>query len=564
MSGIEIAGLVLAAFTIAIEGLKKYREIAEGVDYWYNVRYKYTCSLNELIFHRTVFQQNLYQLLSPLAHDKDQLRDLIANPGGAGWNDPAIQQGLEKRLQESYHLYLGLMKEMQKTMQDLNKESYQLIISIFSSTSEVTSSTVPQDQPAFSQPSTTSRFRKLLSQPNRAVQCSRINFIFSKSTRTRLFSELQAYNDRLQRLTPKGDSLPEPQAGHQISKSKSATSITSVALCKFWNHADRLYRALMGAWGCTCYEQHYAELILQDRQPQDNDFLLHFCPGEQSGSSMEPGRWSSCSILLQMHEQKETQTSDVLSPQESARNINIPLSTPQHQPQQLPDATENIINNLCITLGTTIKPKSFINFHDGIRYYLTQEKLPTTHSSIPLSTVLSGTVKITRLQRYHISMTIASSFVQLKDTPWFQTPWGKENVYFFYDKDQHTLLLDSPFIVGSFTSRSLDTLPDAIHNVAGIESLGILLLELCFGTSIDNHPSQRTYKSDEQTQALVNLFIAQNWLKDVRDEAGRKYYKAVRWCLSCRTMPRTGVWRELMVEKVVVPLKQCLEHQRKA
>jgi hypothetical protein len=213
-----------------------------------------------------------------------------------------------------------------------------------------------------------------------------------------------------------------------------------------------------------------------------------------------------------------------------------------------------------MTLCTTIKPQSFIKCHDDIRYHLTSEKWPTGHSSICLSEILSGTVKpLTRRQRYHLSMTIASSFIQLKDTPWLQTPWGKDGVYFYRSEDQSSLLLDSPFIVRSFTSRSSNTPPEARHDVASIACLGILLLELCFGKSIDQHPNQRQYShSDAQTKAALDLVTALDWLTDVNDEAGYDYSEAVKWCLSdCRTIPNTKAWRKLMIEKVVVPLERC-------
>ncbi|KAI8635552.1 hypothetical protein F5Y19DRAFT_408285 [Xylariaceae sp. FL1651] len=599
MSGIEVAGLVLGAFPVAIWALEQYRDVARRMGFWYEIRSEYQRSNNELKFHRLSFERNLEQLLFPIVSDESQLQDLIAEPGGPGWHNPAIQQALEKRLQKSYQLYLEILDEMRQAMQELNKE-----LSVDNTQLQSRVRNNERDHHAFSQPATTSKIRKPLTRSNREYQLFRIKFSLGESTRIRLFSELQTYNDRLEKLTLTSDAVSELQADHKNMISTSATSAMVASLCKFWNHADRLYNALMGAWGCNCYEQHFAELILQHRQPLDNDFLITFCPGQQEGNGIKTGSWSRCTVRLQALEQKQMKTSNSLSPKDLTTSGAVSLSTPRHrsqQPiktafakekktkkvqtfahgtihsisksntstlifiskQQPPVQTENIVDSLCKTLGGAIMPRSFINCDDDIRYHLTPEPWPATNSSICLSEILLGVVKpLTRRQRYHLSMTIASSFVQLKDTPWLQTPWRKDGVYFSRAEDQNSVLLDAPFIVRSFTSTSPNSTAEVGDDVAGIASLGIVLLELCFGKSIDQHPSRLKFPNgDDQARAAFDLITALEWLKDVNDEAGVDYSEAVEWCLAgCRTLPDKGVWRRLMVQKVVVPLERCYNY----
>ncbi|KAI8956284.1 hypothetical protein F4801DRAFT_573809 [Xylaria longipes] len=560
MSGIKVASLVLGAFPIAIWGLERYRGVARRMGFWYEIRSEYQRCSNELKFHRLGFERNLEQLLFPLVADEGQLQDLIAKPGGPGWNDPAIQRALEKRLQNSYHLYLEILWEMQQTMQKLSKELSVDNIDIQSHGKN------ERDDRTSSQPGTASRILKPLNRSNREYQLFRAKFSLGESTRIRLFSELQTYNDRLEKLTLTSDAISKLKADRQSSSSISATLAMSTALCKFWNHADRLYKALVGAWGCTCYEQHCAELILQHRQPPDNDFLLHLCPGQKEGNGVETGSWSRCCVRLQMHEQKQTKSPN-------PTNIaTVSLSTPQHRVQQ-PAKT---------AFATGEKTKKVQTFIHGTIHSVSQTNTttltilpkqqppiptdkgwPTTSSSICLSEILSGAVKpLTRRQRYHLCLTIASSFVQLKDTPWLQTSWGKDAVYFSRAEDQNTLLLDSPFIVQPFSSKSPKTTAGAGHDVAGIASLGIVLLELCFGRSIDQHPSRpRVPNEEEQVRAAFDLIAALEWLNDVNDEAGVDYSEAVEWCLAgCRTLPSNGAWRKLMVEKVVMPLERCCHY----
>ncbi|KAI0447115.1 hypothetical protein F4803DRAFT_397577 [Xylaria telfairii] len=598
MSGIEVAGLVLGAFPIAIWGLERYRDVARRMGFWYEIRSEYQRSSNELQFHRLSFERNREELLFPLITDENQLQDLIAKPAGPGWNDPAIQLALEKRLQNSYHLYMEILVEMQETMQKLNTE---LSVDDIQFQRHIRNEV---DHGTSCPPETSSRPRKSFSRSNREYQLFRVKFSLGESTRTRLFSELQTYNSRLEKLTLTSDAVSKLKASNQSRSSKLAISAMNAALCKFWNHADRLYKALLGAWGCTCYEQHCAELILQHRHPSDTDFLLHFCSGQQGANGVEKESWSRCCVRLQIYEQTQTKPSNLLPPKESTSIIKKALSTPQHRVQQpkkpalvtqknmkkaqkfthgtvhsasqsnattltilaqqqplIP--TGSAVENLCKMLGTTIKPQSFIECENDIRYRLIPEQWPATTSSICLSEILSGAVKpLTRRQRYRLSMTIASSFVQLKGTPWLQTPWGKNGVYFSRAEDQNTLLLDSPFIVQSFTPELTKTTADAEHDVTSIAFLGIVLLELCFGRSIDQHPSRLKFPNvDEKVRAAFDLVAALEWLNDVNDEAGTDYSEAVEWCLAgCRTLPNKGPWRKLMVEKVVVPLERCYNY----
>jgi hypothetical protein len=146
-------------------------------------------------------------------------------------------------------------------------------------------------------------------------------------------------------------------------------------------------------------------------------------------------------------------------------------------------------------------------------------------------------------------------------------------VYFFPSSHDSSVgtKLDSPFITSRFlqqscpSTRSNDgtrqaTMTDS-QDVAGIASLGILLLELCFGQAIERHPSWLALPNaavEEQVRAGLALVAALEWLKEVHDEAGGDYTEAVEWCLAgCRTMPGDGSWRKLMLERVVEPLERC-------
>jgi hypothetical protein len=245
----------------------------------------------------------------------------------------------------------------------------------------------------------------------------------------------------------------------------------------------------------------------------------------------------------------------------------------------------NIITDLCHTIEVSVTPPS--NMSTGPLGYLNTEdedtrfaihsdlarQLPPDYYHIDLSILLRGLAKpsLTRRQRYRLSLILASSFVQLKDTSWIQTPWDKRNVHFPSSRGGQ-VDLDSPFIVSQFKGpgRGAYRLPTEgphtnEHDVAGIACLGILLLELCFGCPIENHSSRPALPNGvggDQLRPALDLIAALEWLNEVNDEAGPDYTEAVEWCLAgCRTLSRDGnSWRKHMVERVVEPLERCYQY----
>lgn len=236
--------------------------------------------------------------------------------------------------------------------------------------------------------------------------------------------------------------------------------------------------------------------------------------------------------------------------------------------------TEQYIKSLCSTLATVRAPGHCLGYmqDDDIRYYLyPDDSSGPRKSEVQLSQILCGEVQppLTWRQRYRLALTLASSFVQLKDSPWMQASWDKECVYFARGESDHVLFLDSPYMTHHF-SPSMPATPEAGQKagqdkISGIICLGIILLELCFGIAIEHHPSRAKFPpGDDQTKSVFDFVAAMQWKTEVNEEAGKNYTEAVNWCLDgCRTSSGDGSWRRTMVEKVVVPLENVINTWRK-
>lgn len=121
MSGFEIAGIVLGAFPLAIEGLKLYEKLARRCEIWRQTEFEYKKCLQELSYHRRCFQTNLQSLLLPLVADKQTVESLIASPNAKEWEDVGLDQALRQRLRDSYELYVDIISSLRSLMADAEK-----------------------------------------------------------------------------------------------------------------------------------------------------------------------------------------------------------------------------------------------------------------------------------------------------------------------------------------------------------------------------------------------------------------------------------------------------------
>ncbi|KAK7918486.1 hypothetical protein PG985_010360 [Apiospora marii] len=624
MSGIELAGLVLGAFPVALWGLEQYRDVAKQMGFWFQIRSVYQQSIDELVYHRLSFEANLKLLLLPLVDDDAQLECMMAEPGGPAWKDAAIQRALEKRLQTSYASYLAILADMQRVMEELNKElavENDHVQSRVGGNHDYEHNKMESAQHSKVGSGRTATFRQTFSHGNRDFQLFRVKFSLGEEKRKELFGKLETYNDRLEKLTTTSDAISQLQANRQAAK--STASVVNTALLKFWNHADKLYRIMVDAWNCS-HDQHCAQLILQHRTTADKEFRLAI-PSMDPGAP-GPGSWASSVIKIKMLDRPEPQSllrqtsgqvvshtngsAQLFSPQHKTKapvkgamasaiktkkaHASINTTTIQHGPsgntmavtlRQKDTVTpvdvsrtseaEEHIESLCSTFAKVGNPSHCLGYmqDDDIRYYLyPDDSNGPRKSEVQLSQILCGEVQppLTRRQRYRLALTLASSFVQLKDSLWMQAAWGKECVYFARGESDDVLLLDTPYITHNFDS-SVPKSPEVGQKpgqdiVSGMTYLGIILLELCFGSAIEHHPSRSRFPpaGDEQTKSAFDLIAAMQWMTEVNEEAGENYTEAVEWCLlGCRTSPSDGSWRRTMVEKVVVPLENAINTWRK-
>ena len=115
MSGIEIVGLALGVFPIAIYTFEQYRLANVKIRRWRRIVETYYTTLNRLEHQRVRLQLHLRELLIPLVLDgalnDTQLNSLLAGTDVPQWKDADVDAALKRRLSSSHAAYTQLLKE---------------------------------------------------------------------------------------------------------------------------------------------------------------------------------------------------------------------------------------------------------------------------------------------------------------------------------------------------------------------------------------------------------------------------------------------------------------------
>ena len=599
MSGFEVAGVVLGAFPIAITALDKYREVATRLGLFFKIQLEYKKWRDDLEFHRLLFARHMRQLLLPLVADDDKIKVLLAAPAGVAWQDPSIASLLEKRLGESYELYFEYMKGIKRVMNDINLEL------------AVDSNSVQERLKASANPKTITTKEKVV------FQLYRLKFSNNEAIRKRLFGDLQEYCNKLEKLLGSSD---DEERLVQERTAVSQLAAIDATLCNFWVQARGLFKALIASLqGCRC-QQHSAKLLLQHRATkQPPEFQIIFTAFYASRWDIHTTRISrdyeaqavvatvvregiallentSISVSQPDHRRNRPAKSSFRTKSRKAATTTMCVELPSRPSPSVtltraPVPHQNMppqIFNLCASLGLPAGSCAGYLAGDEYRYYV--HTLAHHHhndtsppQSITLEQILLGNNTAfptpTRSQRYALSLTMASSFLQLLDSPWLPSAhsFSKADVHFPRDETTSGIfLLDRPYITHSLNTKTQhehepqtakpNPSPPTTHPAAAftdaLDHLGILLLELCFGRPLETQPSRISWPAGAtpQQKAVFDIMAARTWQCDVLPEAGADYAEAVAWCLGGNRSTPPDRWRAEMLRRVVGPLQRCRDY----
>ncbi|CAN9281410.1 unnamed protein product [Alternaria alternata] len=583
MSGLEVAGIVLGAFPLLVSGIEHWRDVAKVGGFYWRIRKEYTKCQRDIQFHEIIYKNNLRELLLPLIQDAKEVAKLIADPCGKRWGDAALQQRLESRLNESYQSYQNTMTEMNEIAEELKKElcfDKKDIQDKLSppETKRRSSSRSPSPQPS-ARPSKLSATKGRLN-----YEVFRMKFSLGEPIRDELFGQLKECNERLEKLLSSSDrvsALQDVTPGYNKKTSELESVFKEVS-----RKSQVLFQALHDAWQCSCQHYHFANLRLEHRTLTEVCFKIVFmflAPSDYGNIS-----WSrkeiSCGHMLDCSHQQGAKVTTSLPhrhrKETSLTPAGVTLPTASNRKRvsfvapafTVPDIQVDMIIDhnieLCQRLGDQHCGVCIgIIGHDDEAFHLhpiNQKRQGSRNDSITLDHILSRNCErpLSRRQRYLIAFLVASSVAQLQSTPWLRTGLCKEDIIFFpsNDADSDVLPYGEPFVRQGFSHNHTHFSNDSTDE-CNFYSLGIILLELCFGCRLEDHVSHKKHPStmDATTKNALDVMAGLKWSRNVNDEGGEDYATAVKWCFTGVT-DREKNWRSGIVKHVVQPLETCMEH----
>lgn len=266
-----------------------------------------------------------------------------------------------------------------------------------------------------------------------------------------------------------------------------------------------------------------------------------------------------------------------LSPLPSRPKVSWANPTPPAADSTQQTTGPTVITDLCSTIYTCDPASNIFGLLEGDESsYILQRGAKTkppgqAYQTVSLESLLnrSSGFLLDRRQRYRIAYTLASSHMQLYPSPWLHSHWSKKDIVFNIDpQDAHSVPLDQPYMLHAVSTQAAPS-PSSSYASSdrSLPTLGILLIELCFGTALEDHAMRQQFHTSggQQTAnpdlaAALDLAVALEWSQSVCGEVGETYADAVNWCLRGRFAgAKDDRWREELFANVVRPLRFCHE-----
>lgn len=173
----------------------------------------------------------------------------------------------------------------------------------------------------------------------------------------------------------------------------------------------------------------------------------------------------------------------------------------------------------------------------------------------------------TDLDRCTLALTLASSVLQLHNTPWLPRSWETKDIFILKSRSGTTI--PSQFYVSqTFSSSAAVTAASKRRRCVKNEmvfALGVALLELTYGAPVISFKEADDLNEEGKEDSMTEVSIANRLARELIEHESENYAKAVFRCITCNFDTFTfdfenGEFREKFYEGVVVPLQLDYEH----
>ena len=116
MSGLEVAGLVLAVFPFVVKGMRYFPEGVESIKTWKEYQKELRKHSRTLATQQTIFLNTISNLFDGIVESNDTLEDLLENPQRALSHGQRYGDVLRRRLGRSYDNEIVIVEDILETL----------------------------------------------------------------------------------------------------------------------------------------------------------------------------------------------------------------------------------------------------------------------------------------------------------------------------------------------------------------------------------------------------------------------------------------------------------------
>jgi hypothetical protein len=374
-------------------------------------------------------------------------------------------------------------------------------------------------------------------------------------------AELHRTNRTLHLLTTQTSTL----AARQVARRSQNQHTPNFRHIK--DQAVTFHSALHRCWKCDCQTTHSVNLRLEPRIDdvfsEDEEtglstrgsfhVLFRYEHGNpQDVNHVKPWTWEEAHARIKYESQAPLP--DPIQKRGSSKGVRFAKQTMPQAVQAALKPQPNLqpIEDLCSAISTLQMPQRDVCFSmlaDEIAKQKSGVLLITPVKQYPSDTALWSVSSLrailsdsnfARQDRLKLAITLASSVLQLHETPWLDEDWGKDSILFVERPGQ--IHYDQPFVSQNMDAPSQPRVSTAsslmscfIRNQT-LYALGVALIELYYRKPIsDLHQDidgpQNT--GDILRDSMTEFKTADRLADALFSEAGAKYSDAVRRCIRC-------------------------------
>ncbi|KAL8844629.1 MAG: hypothetical protein Q9176_001141 [Flavoplaca citrina] len=548
-TGIEIAGLTLAVFPIAIDGLAHFVEGVRIIKSWGTFRSELASYQYGLRTAHAFFQNTIEELYEGIATPEDILM-FRGNLEGMAKRNPEYEKQLKIRLDHDYDNCLEAMTRILSAMKTLVRKL----------DLDAAGKIMWDDRPTIKR------------------EVRRIKIVLSKKIYKELLNDIDKANQDLLLRTHQGRRL-------ESSRSTSRSKRQTVDFASVRSRVKSLWDALVAgkSWRCACQNHHAASLRLDPQQWEKDTLEEHIrfqvLLNRRPLKPDTDASWNNqvievlSSKALKAVEQGLGATKLGQRPTNTKKTIRFAASPAKTQPSQLPSASKVLIDNMCTAIHTSAGTKCCLGFlaDDGKGLHNHEVFLIESPIGKVAGKSLQGLLKhpkqripgqkISWRDSLSIAVTLASSIIQLDGTGWLRRQWDSQDIVFLTPDDYA-----HPYLCWNIPPEdtNLDDSSTARRHIRciALASLGITLVELCFGQNISNLQAAEDAAANA---TLASWNTAIRLLPYIDMERGERYSDVVRRCLECpfdvrKKTLNNEIFQKAVFDSIVVPLREELEN----